>query len=118
MCLLEFGLPGSELGLELADLLVRGVTRCRAGLVCVGEFGLELLSAVVVLRGLRGGDVDEGLEVGGGRCRLFGVLPEFGPQPFSRFDCCSCLGLAGREIGPESVDPLVRGVGRRRVGLA
>ena len=76
LCLLEFGLSGSEVGLELADLLVRGVTGCRAGVTRAVEFGLELLSAVVVLRGLRGGDVDERLELGGGARGFFRVLRE------------------------------------------
>ena len=75
-CAVGLGLSGRELGLELADPFVRGVTRCRGALVCVLEFGLQLLSAVVVLRGLRGGDVDEGLEVGGGARGFFRVLRE------------------------------------------
>ena len=71
-----------------------------------------------MLRGLGGGDLDEGLEVRGGRCRLLSVLSELAAEPFSRFDCCSRLGLANREVGLESADPLVCGLARRRAGAA
>ena len=75
-CAVGLGLPGSELGLELADPCVRGLVGGSASSLCVLEFGLELLGAVAVLGGLGGGDVDERLEVGGGACGFLGAAGE------------------------------------------
>ena len=91
------GACGGEVGLELGRALLdqrRGGTR---GI----EIGSELLSAVAVLGGFGGGDVDERLEIGRGRGRLFGLVLELGLE--LRGGCVRVLrvGACGGEVGLE-----------------
>ena len=94
-------LRGLELSLESADP-VAGTLRIlgRRG-PCLLEFNSELLGAAAVVGGFGGGDVDEGLEIGGGGGRLFRLFLEPSVKGLElRFaDRGRCFGVGGTSAG-------------------
>ena len=99
-------LDAGEYGLDLRDPRIGALVRCLRIRPRLVQFALELVGATAVLGGFGGRDVDERLEVGGGRGSCVGLLLEVGFELGGPLTGLLGSGVRFVKVGLQSVGPV------------